>query len=89
MILGDDVQKVFEQCFHARRAVAISAERVRELERLLEVARTDLLDAESAQKSAEDRMQRLAERAAGVTALPVEDDTPAPRVNSEFRAIRR
>lgn len=89
MIIDRDVQTVFEQCFQARRAVAVHAERVRSLEAQLEVARRELQDAESALSSGEERMQRLAERAAGVDSLVPDSEIPPPRLLSEFRPIRR
>ena len=88
MIVNDDeVQRLFRDMFTARRAVAQHQEDLRRAELDAQGARDGLDTAQAALRDIESRIQRLAERAAGVEQY---QDEPTKRpLNSEFRPIRR
>lgn len=89
MIADDEVQRLFQDMFTARRAIAQRAEELRIAELTVTQARADL-DSANAQLTAVERsIQRLAERVAGVPTREPDAEPQPPAWHSEFRPVRR
>jgi len=87
-VSDDDVKKLFDQTFQARRARAEIADAVRKAELVLEQARSELENADETIARLEQRMQELADRAAGVA--PRITDEPLPsQMFAGYRPIVR
>jgi hypothetical protein len=86
VIHDDEVQRLFRDMFTARRAVAQHQEDLRKAESAAQGAREGLENAQRALSDIESRIQRLAERAAGVDTTQDVIERP---VRSEYVPIRR
>lgn len=88
MIDDGDIQRLFQDMFTARRAVAQRQEDARVAKAVAALAESDLEAAQQRLTDIESHMQRLAERAAGVIPRDL-DHEPAPQLHSEFRPIHQ
>lgn len=87
VVHDDEVQRLFRDMFTARRAVAQHQEDLRKAELAASAAKECLDTAQGALDDIERRIQRLAERAAGVDTR--RDEMTERHMQSEFRPIRR
>jgi predicted translin family RNA/ssDNA-binding protein len=83
----EEVQRLFRDMFAARRIVAQHQEDLRRAESAVQGAQEALEEAKRGLNDIEQRIQRLAERAAGVD--PRRDDGPERPLRSEYTPIRR
>jgi hypothetical protein len=90
MATEQDVQLAFAETWKARRELARAEHEQHLAELQFDARKADTDQARDAVVRADERLQRLAEHSAGVSdAPPADADVPAPRVNREFRPIRR
>lgn len=90
MSTGDDeVVKLFEQIFQARRAVAARAADMRDAELTLETRREELARAKQRLEDLDARMQDMVDRAAGVSRHVPDDEVRAPNLFAGYRPIQR
>jgi hypothetical protein len=88
VITDDEVNRLFKDMFMAQRVIAQRKEDLRVAENAAVVAKADLDIATSRLGDIERAIQRLAERAAGVSSREPEYEAP-PKMHSEFLPVRR
>lgn len=88
MIADEEVQRLFRDMFTARRVILQRQEDLRLAKSVVSTAESDLEAANARLVDLERTMQRLVERAAGVSAIETDRES-APQMHSEFRPVRR
>lgn len=88
MATESDVRNAFDAVWKAKRDFARAQHEQSLAEQALEIRRSEYERAREALNSADERLQRLAERAAGLDGLIPDSDDPVPR-HDGYRAVRR
>lgn len=87
-MIEEDVKSAFELLWKAKREFAAAQHQQSLAEQTLDIRRTECERAKDALDRADERLQRLAARAAGIDGLIADADEPVP-IRTGFRPVHR